>query len=248
MNELSAIPNLPTSADFADGVRRVRDTDLGKWLGYPDPSDCRELVKRLIRSEKLNDSEVFRAARETSKKGGRPSIEYWLTRAQSQKVIVYSETKKGDEMLDLLIAVFERATERAFQSQYLEARILQFEQRRAWERLWNDHVIAPICSVYKWPLRNANGGFYAPLASVMRWLYRLLLGDEVYAELKARNPSPKFGSNHHQLFQQKVFEMVGDDLKIVAVIARQSAGKRDFRLRLNRHFRKEMLQLPLGAS
>lgn len=243
MVDLSSIEGLPTSSDFPDGVRRVRDKDLGRWLGYPDPSDCRELVRRLLRSGKLNDSAVLRVARKTSTKGGRPTEEYWLTRPQAQKVVVYSETDKGDEMLDLLIMVFERATEKQFSSDYLEARLLDYENRRAWEQLWGKHVVEPICRLYMWPTTNKNGTMYAPLAGEMRRLYKLLLGEETYNELKRRNPSPKLGSNHHQLLQKTVVDMVGDDLKIVAIIANQSENRRDFWARLRRHFcRNAMLQ------
>lgn len=254
MSDLANIEGLPTSADFPDGVRRVRDTDLGKWLGYKEPRDCRKLVKRLIESKKLNGSDVRGVPRrivierpdQVSSKippVTREVVEFWLTRAQAQKVTVYSETPRGDEMLDLLIAVFERATEKQFSSDYLEARLLEFENRRKWEQLWDRHVVVPICKLYRWPTTNKNGTLYAPLAGVMRRLYILLLGAEVYNELKKRNPSPRQGNNHHQLLQKTVCDLVGEDLRIVAVIAHQSDNQRDFWHKLRRHFvRDAMLQ------
>lgn len=77
----------------------------------------------------------------------------------------------------------------------------------------------------------------------MRRLYKLLLGDRVYDELKRRNPSPKQGNNHHQLLQKTVCDLVGEDLRIVAILAHQSENHRDFWARIRRHFcRNAMLQ------
>lgn len=70
-------------------------------------------MRKLIDSKKLNESDVRATAGRTIPAGQSPDqnpafsrevTEYWLTRAQAQKVVVYSETDKGDEMLDLLIA------------------------------------------------------------------------------------------------------------------------------------------------
>jgi hypothetical protein len=244
----TSFDDLPTSTDFPDGQPRTRDIDLGKWLGYRDALDCRELVKRLIKAKKLNDIGVYRVAREAKMGHGHRMVdELWLTRDQAIKVTVYSDTEKGDEMLNLLIAVFDRAIKKAFTTAHIEARLLERANRRVWEKLWGDYVIDPICKVLKWPTKNKNGGMYAPLSGIMKEIYIITLGREMYEEIKYRNKKPVFGSNHHQLLQKAVCDMLGDDLKDVATIAGQvfqtgRKGRVEFLQRLRKRFCRGMVQ------
>jgi hypothetical protein len=62
--DLTSTEGLPTSDDFPDRARRVRDIDLGSWLGYSDPSNCRELIRKKIKAGNRNDSDILRAERE----------------------------------------------------------------------------------------------------------------------------------------------------------------------------------------
>src|SRR5690606_18824762 len=67
----------------------------------------RELIERLIRDEKLNDSDVRRTARRTQVGFAEKQVEeYWLTEAQALKVVAKSETAKADALLDEVIRVF----------------------------------------------------------------------------------------------------------------------------------------------
>lgn len=90
---------------FDDGEPRIRDLELAERLGYERPRAIRDLIDSLVRSGKLNDSEVCRVARQT-RGGGRPATEYWLTEAQALKVVAKSETRKADALLDEVIRVF----------------------------------------------------------------------------------------------------------------------------------------------
>ena len=56
---------------------------LARRLGYADPRMIRKLIKSLIATGKLSDSEVVYAAYRTSDEGGRPAKEYHLTEAQA---------------------------------------------------------------------------------------------------------------------------------------------------------------------
>lgn len=91
------------SAASAEDEPRVRDIDLAERLGYERPRTIRDLVERLVREGKLNDSELRRVVRQT---GGRPAEEIWLTEAQALKVVAKSETAKADALLDEVIRVF----------------------------------------------------------------------------------------------------------------------------------------------
>lgn len=91
------------SAAPAEDEPRVRDIDLAERLGYERPRKIRDLIERLCREGKLNDSELRPVV---GRSGGRPAKEFWLTEAQALKVVAKSETAKADALLDEVIRVF----------------------------------------------------------------------------------------------------------------------------------------------
>jgi hypothetical protein len=98
---------------FDDGVPRVRDVDLGEWLGMKRPSNIRQNIKDLIRDGFLNDSEVARRACIQEMPGGhgtREFIEFWLTEPQATIVTARSNSPKAVGMVKMLVAVFEAVT------------------------------------------------------------------------------------------------------------------------------------------
>lgn len=62
-----------------DDVARIQDLELARLLGFARPHDIRELVDRWESAL----GPVFRAARKTSARGGRPGREYLLTEEQA---------------------------------------------------------------------------------------------------------------------------------------------------------------------
>jgi len=229
---------LVVSTDYQDREPRTRDIDLGKWLEYPDPLECRKLIKRLISAKKLNGSELLGVSHEAKMgHGSRRVIEFHLTREQALKVAVLSGKTKGLAALDELIRFFLAAQRLG----YLEQRILQFSERCKWDLMWNESELKPICDLYGWPV-FVNGRMYQPLAGIMHLLYRLSLGDDVMDEIKRRNPSPEFEKNHHQLLAPETRSLFRNDLHDISVIARTSTSREQFWAKLERHFRKGMLQ------
>lgn len=247
MNELDIvrIDGWPIAkAGFDDGVPRIRDVDLAERLGYGRPADIRELVRRLIASKKLNEIALIRTVR---KSGGRPAEEFWLTEEQALFVAARSETPRAVLILKAIIDVFMAARRDAENKKrevnFLERRVLQFEQRNSWSRLWDDQVVKEICRLHRWPTSNAKGGMYAPLASVFDRVYRILLGDETVDLIKLRNPKPAKGNNHHQLLHEEVRRMVGGDVQMLIIYARQSATAKQWFSKLRTHFRHAAYQL-----
>ncbi|MEN6535478.1 MAG: hypothetical protein ABFD89_17575 [Bryobacteraceae bacterium] len=230
---------LVVSTEYQDREPRTRDIDLGKWLEYPDPAHCRELIKRLLKAKKLNDSDIIRVPRESSlgHGGKRTVIEFHLRREEALKVAVLSGKPKGLVALDELIRVFLAAQRLG----YLEQRILQFNARCDWDLMWSEAELKPICDLYGWPV-FVNGRMYQPIAGIIHLLYRLSLGDDVMDEIKKRNPKPEFEKNHHQLMAKETRELFRNDLHDIAVIASTSNRREDFWQKLERHFRKGMLQ------
>jgi hypothetical protein len=101
---------------FDDGIPRVRDVDLGEWLGLSKPTDIRRNIRKLISTEFLNDSDVARETRQQNvgpvahSAFGRETTEFWLTESQAMIVTARSESAKAVGMVKMLVAVFEAAT------------------------------------------------------------------------------------------------------------------------------------------
>lgn len=85
-----------------------------------------------------------------------------------------------------------------------------------------------------------------PLAFAYGRTWRIILGDAVYAELKARNPHPKSGSLHGQWLaeeRQKIAKR--EDLVVALVLARRSSRWYEYEAEMRAHFRRAMVQLRL---
>lgn len=241
----------------SDGdVPRCRDIDLGAFLEYSRPRDVRKLIKQELKSGNLNDYDAravlarTTVSQPTSGSDGLPSVqrevvEYRLTREAALFVASKSDTKRGTLILNELIRVFSEYTainaDKVFSSQYLEQRLLEVDNRRAWEVTWDESVLRPICRLYGWPVYS-KGRMFAPLSSVINRVYRYILGDAVVNELKRRIPKPQRGKNWHQLLQDKVREMLGGDLSDVRLIAQQSLSVDEFWMRMSHHFRGTGIQ------
>jgi hypothetical protein len=92
--------------EFAPGEWRVRDVELGQWLGYSRPVQIRELIERLSKTGFFADSGVIRTARKTSEAGGRPGNEFWLDEESAYLVTARSETAKGKDFMRRLVRMF----------------------------------------------------------------------------------------------------------------------------------------------
>lgn len=111
---------------------------------------------------------------------------------------------------------------------------------------FKEKLVRELCRVY--------GKVYVPgrhprwLASVNEKLYRTIFDGDVAAELKARNPTPHFGSNHHQFVSDQVRPLMRDDLEVIYVLARTSQSAADFWRRCEYHFKRSPMQLGLDAA
>lgn len=85
--------DLTIRTDFTDGEPRMHHLELGRRLGYARDAKVSDLIKRLMRDGYLNESEVFPTAGQTSKEGGRPRTDYWL----SETACLIITTQSGTE-------------------------------------------------------------------------------------------------------------------------------------------------------
>lgn len=232
-----------------DGEPRIRDLDLAEKLGYERPRKIRDLI-----AEFANEIEVCPVQGRTSERGGRPADEYWLTEAQALFVVAKSETSKATEILKLVISAFiavRKQIERDEQAlktiprRLLEAFLLP-KPTTEWERMFQPSLVKAICDLHgdKW----SGGPHPRWMSSTNSKIYTLVFSSAGAAEIKRRNPLPKWGSNHHQHLTAEARDYFSAQLKIVEALARQSANKVDFWRRMEREFAESMLQLPLGGT
>jgi hypothetical protein len=104
MNELT-----PT---WVEGELRIRDADLGKRLGYPDPTRIRRLIEK--HQESLKKISILPWEDEIRDGAGRPSKAYYLNRKQAIYIIAKSEMPTAIEItIEIIVRVdaYERRVE-----------------------------------------------------------------------------------------------------------------------------------------
>lgn len=96
--------------DFPDGEPRIRDTDLGAFLGFERPRAIRELIARHYAALKPTPHGTASVSlvehRVTPERGGHSVTEFWLTEHQATYIIAKCETPVANEILQKVIAVF----------------------------------------------------------------------------------------------------------------------------------------------
>jgi hypothetical protein len=226
-------------SDFGDSEPRIHDLELAKRLGYERPRKIRELIERHLRDGNLNESGVRPTVGQTSAKGGRPATEYWLDQASALFVASQSGTEKAIAITKEVIAVFI-----AVRNGSLRTHPLLADEMAPWDSMFSDSLVEALCRLYGH--RYVKGTHPRFLASVQQKLYRLICDAECYAEMKAANPSPRFGSNHHQLLVDKARDRFRAHLTIVEFTARVAVSRDDFWQRLEAAYANRPMQLPLG--
>jgi Rha family phage regulatory protein len=91
-----------------------------------------------------------------------------------------------------------------------------------WSLMFDTTIVEAVSRVFEWKMDGRR--VPRQMASIFQKLYRIILGAEVYRELKKRNPNPRHGSNHHQHLD----DTIRDELKRASgfiVYAAHKAGK-----------------------
>src|SRR5690606_3897925 len=91
------------------------------------------------------------------------------------------------------------------------------DDKSDWERMWGFGVTEALCLLHR--VRHIEGNrMPRMLASTFDKIYRLILGDDIVDEMKRRNPSPQYGSNHHQWLTPEARQVVSDEMPIITVL------------------------------
>lgn len=239
MSELSkaavGLDGLRLRDDFEDKEPRIRDLELAKRLGYSEPKTIRQLIKRLA----PNLAGLHQRSTAPLRKDGlpsKPANEFWLDERSALFVIARSETEVATKILGEVIDVFI-----AYRRGQLIPRLLA-DEPCVWDKMWSAKTVGALCHLYGQPY--AGGRFPGFLASVVQKLYRLVLEPATYIEMKARNPDPKWGSNHHQWLSEQARERFRKELVVIEGTALSSNTLDEFWGRLERVYLGFPLQLP----
>jgi hypothetical protein len=226
--------------DFDDKVPRVRDVDIGMQLGMAQPENIRHTIAKY--AEDLSDFGVLTQRVKTpGKLGGRTAKEYWLNRDQAIFVAGRSDTELGRKTYKLLVKAFS-----AFERLLIE-RLPPFLRAEfsEWNKVWRDELMAELCKLRGELFTGRHPRWCARMNSI---IYECVLGKELYAELKARNPKPAKGHNHHQLIDKAYREAFDKQLGSVRLLAESSCSITDLEDRLRLVYQKRPMQLPLWAA
>lgn len=226
--------------DFDDKVPRVRDVDLGRRLGMVQPLDIRRTIEG--HADFLSRIGVLaRRAKTSGKLGGRPAIEYWLNRDQALYVTSLSETELGKETHLKLIEAFS-----AFE-RMLEERLPPFLRAEfgPWTKAWKNELMIELCELRGEIFTGRHPRWCARINST---IYECLLGKELYALLKAQNPKPSKGHNHHQFITPEYREAFDKQLGVVTALAATSGSLADLEGTLRLLYQRKPMQLPLWPA
>jgi len=70
------------------------------------------------------------------------------------------------------------------------------KEPRKWDKRFGEEFISAVCCVYGW--EQDGNRIPQQMAAIFVKLYKLIVGEDGYAELKKLCPHPKFGNNQHQ--------------------------------------------------
>jgi prophage antirepressor-like protein len=113
-----------------------------------------------------------------------------------------------------------------------------------WER---DTLVAGLCRLYRKPW-DLKGVWPTWLKQPLGRIYRIVLGEVVYKELKRRNPEPVKGSLHYQFLTEARHQMMtGRDMARVGAVLNLSNSPRQFFERLESEYGRAPRQLEMAG-
>ncbi|AWB07779.1 hypothetical protein A6A40_21080, partial (plasmid) [Azospirillum humicireducens] len=92
-----------------NGEPRVLDLRLAEVLGFSQVRDIRKLIER-HREVLERLGEVCATVAQTSRKGGRPATEFWLTKKQAVYLCTKAETERAITVTIQIVELFDAVT------------------------------------------------------------------------------------------------------------------------------------------
>lgn len=116
----------------------------------------------------------------------------------------------------------------------------------AWTPTFRQEFYDHLARLYRIALFNESERPQIFAGFTAKFIYEALEPD-VARELRARNPEPHFGSNHHQHLTPKARTLLMAHISRVMTVMRQSINYDDFRMRFDHEFHGTGLQLSFGV-
>lgn len=150
-------------------------------------------------------------------------------------------------LADVMLPMMKRGAE---ENRSLREQIIVLSLQAAPTKLdtiWERETIMELCRIYGKPW-DGNGSWPLWLKEPLGRIYRIVLGDLVYFELKRRNPNPKRRSLHYQFFTDARHKLTVQDMKNVSLIVSLSFSKAEFFNKLRFHYKRDSLQLEMADA
>lgn len=114
------------------------------------------------------------------------------------------------------------------------------DSAQPWDLMWPAEFVSAVMRLNG---ETYSGGVHPRwMASTYDRIYKLILGEDVIAELKRRNPCPSYGSNHHQWLTPEARDTVRKQVPYITLLAEQSFSKSEFWARLENRYLKTPFQ------
>jgi hypothetical protein len=245
----------------ADGEFRIRDVDLAERLGYDQPRDIRKLLSRMVETGELSGihmratvARIQIGPKTRVQRAERTEVvdEYWLDRIEALLVVMRSDAPNAIPLRRVIADVFHRVLLKYEESRTVLGRLPAHIERwflspkaLDFQALWPDSLVRELERLHG---REWVGGRHPHhMKSTYPAIYRLVMSSPVAAKMMAGNPDRE-RLRHHQFITPEARPFVEAQLGIIEAIARTSASKSDFWMRMERQFGGGYLQLQLRGD
>lgn len=116
------------------------------------------------------------------------------------------------------------------------------------DTIWDVETVQGLCRLYRKPLYALGERMPAWLQAPMGLIYKTVLGDDVYQELKRRCPRPKKGDLNYEYLTEARHRLIQRDMQTVSAFLRVARSPDDFFANLRAAYRRAPLQLWLGGA
>ena len=231
---------------------RVRDIDLAERLGYERPRDIRKLIARLAEEGEISGvhtrATVARVARAGRGEVDVKADEFWLTEEQALLVSIGSKAPRAMEVRRDLVRLFIIVRHGAVESSLareLTSITLRMEASTKPRHAWDKAMKIELARLRRIPW-DGTGREPQTMAHPYGVTWRIILGDHVFNELRARNPIPRDGSLHGQWIKDDRFKLLREsDMQIALALARRCSRWSEYVTEMRSHFRREPIQMRL---
>jgi len=215
---------------------RVSHRELAKLADYPYPNDVLALADEAL-GEDWRKTVPVRFLPSTGKK---PLREYFFDRREALEILMLSKKPNAKKLRSVVLDVFEawldgKLVADGDAKRRLIALTLRLEAAKS-ATIWYYEVFDELCKLYKKPVWNRKGAFPNWLAEPLGKIWKAVLGEEAYRELKNRNPKCYPGSLNYQWITDERYQLMKKDVDLIYGFLRTSGSRTDFFAKLRFHY------------